>query len=428
MAENLPGSQVGLTIEVPQETVDETYERVLNRLSQRVKIEGFRPGHAPKPLVEARIGPAALREEVIDALVPKAVNQALQERSIEPIDRPQVEVLDLERGRPARLSARVSVMPEVQLPELAGIKVDRQHTEVDSDMVERRLLELRERLAEIEPVEREVRAGDVVVADLKVATGGQEVASEARNAMEMEVREGVLMPELLAALPGKKVGEVATAEVTMPEDHTNPELAGQLANLEVTVQGVKEKRVPELTDEIAQQLSDGERKTAGELRQAVSEDLVEQARRLDGLAHEQAVLKAVVDAAQVEVPKALVDHEVEHQASDLDERLKRQGLRIDRYLEYLNQSPHDYLDGLRPDAEARLKVDLVLSQLGKQFGIEPTDDEVEAYMRSEAERDPELKSSLDQLLANGTAREYFGHRLERLRILETLVKEVGKEA
>ena len=158
------------------------------------------------------------------------------------------------------------------------------------------------------------------------------------------------------------------------------------------------------------------------------EDLVEQARRLDGLAHEQAVLKAVVDAAQVEVPKALVDHEVEHQASDLDERLKRQGLRIDRYLEYLNQSPHDYPDGLRPDAEARLKVDLVLSQLGKQFGIEPTDDEVEAYMRSEAERDPELKSSLDQLLANGTAREYFGHRLERLRILETLVKEVGKEA
>ncbi len=428
VTENLPGSQVGLTIEVPQEAVDEAYERVLKRLSQRVKIEGFRPGHAPKPLIEARIGPAALREEVIDALVPQAVNQALKERSIEPIDRPQVEVLDLERGRPARLSARVSVMPEVQLPELAGMKVDKQHTEVDDDMVERRLLELRERLAEIEPVEREVRPGDLVVADLKVATGGQEVASEARNAMEMEVREGVLVPELLAVLPGKKVGEVATAEVTMPEDHSNPDLAGKLANLEVTVQGVKEKRVPELTDEIAQQLSDGERKTAAELREAVREDLVEQARRLDELAHEQSVLKAVVEGTQVEVPKALVDHEVEHQVSDLEERLKRQGLRIDRYLQYLNQTPEEYLDGLRPDAAARLKVDLVLSEFGKRLGIEPTDEEVEAYIRTEAERDPELKGSLDQLLANGSARDYFRHRLERLRILETLVKEVGKEA
>lgn len=425
--ESLPGSQVGLTIEVPQETVDRTYERVLGRLSQRLKIEGFRPGHAPRPLVEARIGPAALREEVIDVLVPEAVNQAIRESSLEPIDRPQVEVLDLERGRPARLSAKVSVMPEVTLPDLATIKVEPQHTTVDEELLERRLLELRERLAEVLPVEREVRAGDVVVADLKVSAEGREIAGEAQSAMEMEVREGVLVPELLAVLPGKKAGELATAEVLMPDDHTNAELAGKLARLELTVQGVKEKKVPELTDEVAEQLSGGEQKTAAGMREAVRQDLVEQARRLDELALEQQVLKEVVEAARVEVPKALVDHELEHQVTQLDERLQRQGLRIDRYLEYLKQTPEEYLASLRPDAEARLKVDLVLNEFGKRFQIEPADAEVEAYMREEAEKDAEMKGSLDQLLANGAARDYFRHRLERLRILERLVQEVGKE-
>jgi trigger factor len=123
VTEQLPGSQVGLTIEVPSETVDSAFERVLQRLSQRAKIEGFRPGRAPRALVEARVGPAALREEVIDALVPEVLSQALLEQSIDAIDRPRVEVVELERGRPARLSARVSVMPQIVLPDLANLSV-----------------------------------------------------------------------------------------------------------------------------------------------------------------------------------------------------------------------------------------------------------------------------------------------------------------
>src|SRR5438105_3252821 len=168
VTETLPGSQVGLTIEVPPEQVDRAFERVFNRLSQRVRIEGFRPGRAPRPLIEARLGAAAIREEVVETLVPTLVTQALRDHSIEAIDRPTVEVQELERGRAARFTARVSVMPEVTLPDLGALRVERSRTEVDDDMVQRRLAELRERLAQVEPVEREVREGDVVVADLKV--------------------------------------------------------------------------------------------------------------------------------------------------------------------------------------------------------------------------------------------------------------------
>src|SRR5919201_6129306 len=142
VAETLPGSQVGLTIEIPQAAVDAAYERVLSRLVQRAKIEGFRPGKAPRSLVEARLSPSAVREEVIESLVPQVVSQVIEERSIDAIDTPQVDVLEFERGRPARLSARVSVYPEVKVPDLDGVKVEEPPSEITDEDVQRRIDEL----------------------------------------------------------------------------------------------------------------------------------------------------------------------------------------------------------------------------------------------------------------------------------------------
>src|ERR1700674_4953373 len=135
VTEQLPKSQVGMTIEVPAEMVDATYEKVLNRLVSRAKIEGFRPGRAPRALVEARLGPAHLREEVVEAIVPQVVRQALDEKSIDPIDNPDVEVLELERGRPARLKATVSVMPEVTLADASALAAPASTIEVTDEMV-----------------------------------------------------------------------------------------------------------------------------------------------------------------------------------------------------------------------------------------------------------------------------------------------------
>ncbi|HXM58927.1 MAG TPA: trigger factor [Candidatus Dormibacteraeota bacterium] len=424
VTETLPGSQVGLTIEVPSEQVDRAYDRALNRLAQRVRIGGFRPGKAPRPLLEARLGAAAIRDEVVDTLVPGLVNQALLDHKIDAIDRPRVEVQEMERGRPGRFTARVSVMPEVVLPELPTLQVDRSTTTVDDEMVERRLKELRERLAEVEPVEREVRAGDIVVADLRVLVDGEEAPSESRKATEVEVAEGAVIPELLAVLPGRAVGEVATADVTLPEEHTNPDLRGKAARLEITVQGVKEKRVPELTDSVASELSNGEHATADALRDAVQQDLVDQARRLDELSYEQAAVKAVVDASQIELPEALVAREVERQVEDLERSLQRRGLRLDRYLEYVGKTEAEYRADLQPDAEGRIRVDLVLEELGRRMAIAPTEPEVVEYMRSEAERDEEVRKELDSLVQNPVAIDYFRHRLTRLKVLEGLVAQV----
>ena len=427
VTEPLPKSQLGMTIEVPAALVDATYERVLNRLVSRAKIEGFRPGRAPRQLVEARVGPAALREEVVDAIVPEVVQQALKERSIDPIDNPDVEVLELERGRPARLKATISIMPEVTLGDLTKLTAPASTIEVTEEMVHKRLDALREPLAEITPVEREARLGDVVVIDVEVEVDGGLVESETRKAMEAELKDGVLLPELLAVLPGTFVEETREATVKFPDDYSEPRLAGKEATIRVTLRGVKEKVLPALDDAVAAQLSDGKQQTVDEYRAAVRAELEESASAMARLSREQALVKALVESSQVEVPDALVERELATQLESMERSLSRQGLKLDRYLEYLGKTVPQWAADERPDAEARLKVDLVLDEFAKHESIDPSDDEVDKFLDEQAGKDEELSERTAELKQSPSARRYFASRLRRLRVLDRLAEVGGVE-
>ena len=424
--ERLPKSQVGMTIEVPAAIVDKTYERVLSRLASRAKIEGFRPGKAPRALIEARLGPEALREEVVETMVPEVVQQALTEKSIDPIDNPDVEVLELERGRPAKLKATISVMPEVTLADATKLNVEKpDHThEVTDELVERRLDELREPMAEITPVEREVRLGDIAVIDIEVLVDGKVIDSESRKATEAEVKTGVLLPELVDVLPGTFTGETREVRVDFPADYSTPELAGQRATIRVTVQGVKEKMLPPLDDELARSMTNGKQQTAEEYRKAVREELEESAHAIEKMDREQMAAKALVDASDVEVPASLVDRELTSELESLERTLNRQGLKLEKYFEYLGRTVEQWMEEHRPEAEARLKTDLVLQEFARREGLEPTDDEVLQYLEEQAAQDDELKGQLDALKASRSARRYFASRLRRRRVLDRLLQVV----
>ena len=427
VTEPLPKSQVGMTIEVPAELVDATFERVLNRLVSKAKIEGFRPGRAPRQLVEARVGPAALREEVVEAIVPQVVQQAMREKSIDAIDNPDVEVIELERGRPARLKATISVMPQVTLGDTSRLTAPSEAIEVTDEMLERRLEDLREPLAEITPVEREARMGDVAVIDVEVEADGAVVESETRKAMEAELKDGVLLPELLAVLPGTFVDETREATVKFPDDYSEPKLAGKEATIRVTLRGVKEKTLPQLDDALAKQLSGGKQETVDAYRAAVREELEESAKSMTRLAREQALVKALVDSSQVEVPEALVERELVTQLESMERSLGRQGLKLDRYLDYLGKTVPQWAADERPDAEARLKVDLVLDEFARREGIEPTDEEVDKFLEEQAPRDQDLQGRVTELKQNASARRYFASRLRRLKVLDRL-SEIGISA
>ncbi len=420
--EQLPKSQVGMTIEVPTEVVDATYERVLNRLVSRAKIEGFRPGRAPRSLVEARLGPAAVREEVVEAMIPDVMRQALQEKSLDPIDNPDVEVLELERGRPAKLKATISVMPEVTLADITTLHPDLHGHEVTQEMLERRLEEVREPMAEITPVEREARLGDIAIIDVEVEADGELVASESRQAMEAELKDGVLLPELLAVLPGTFVDESREAKVTFPENYSEPKLAGKEATIRVTLRGVKEKILPVLDDPLAKVLSNGAHETVESYRESVRHALEESVRAMEKLEREQEVVRTLVEASSVEVPKALVDRELTSELESMERSLNRQGLKLERYLEYAGRTLDQWMADQRPDAEARLKIDLVLAEYARRENLEPSDDEVITYLEEQAAADDELKAQVGELKRSPSARRYFASRLRRRRVLDRLVE------
>jgi trigger factor len=424
VTERLPRSQVGMTIDVPAEVVDATYDRVLNRLASKAKIEGFRPGRAPRALVESRVGPAALREEVVETMVPEVVQQALTKESIDPIDNPDVEVLELERGRPARLKATISVMPEVTLadPKTLAIEPPDHTHEVTDELLQRRLDDLREPMAEITPVEREVRAGDIAVIDLEVEVDGKVIESESRRSMEAEVKEGVLLPELFAVLPGTFVDETREARVTFPESHSDPQLAGKDATIRVTVRGVKEKVLPELDDALAKSLSGDKVETAEAYRHAVRDELEGSAHALEKMEREQAVAKALVDASSVDVPVTLVDRELTSELESLERNLSRQGLKLERYLQYVGLTIDQWMAQQRPEAEARLKTDLVLAEFARRESLDPSDDEVSKFLEEQAAEDEELKGQLGALKKSAAARRYFASRLRRRRVLDRLVE------
>ena len=425
VTEQLPKSQVGMTIEVPAEVVDAAYERVLNRLVSRAKIEGFRPGRAPRSLVEARLGPAVVREEVVEAMIPEVMRQALVEKSIDPIDNPDVEVLELERGRPARLKATISVMPEVTLADITTLQPDLHGHEVTEEMLERRLEELREPMAEITPVERELRMGDLAIIDVEVEADSALVESESRLAMEAELKEGVLLPELLAVLQGTFVDETREAKVTFPGTYSEPTLAGKEATIRVTVRGVKEKILPVLDDPLAKILSNGAQETAEAYRDAVRDELEKSVRAMEKIEREQEVVRALVEASSVEVPEALVDRELTSQLESMERSLNRQGLKLERYLQYLGQTLDQWIAGQRPDAEGRLKIDLVLAEFARRENLEPSDEDVIAFLVEQAAQDDELKDQVAELKKSPSARRYFASRLRRQRVLERLLEVTG---
>jgi trigger factor len=319
-------------------------------------------------------------------------------------------------------------MPEVTLGDASTLSAPLPSIEVTDAMLERRLEDVREPLAEITPVEREARTGDVVVIDVEVEVDGAMVDSESRKAMEGELKDGVLLPELLAVLPGTFVDETREASVKFPATYENAELAGKDATIRVTLRGVKEKVLPMLDDALAKQLSNGASENVEAYRAAVRAELEEAAKAVAKLEREQALVAALVDASSVEVPAALSDRELTSQLESMERTLNRQGLKLDRYFEYLGQTIDQWVERERPDAEARLKVDLVLGEFAKRQGLEPSDEDVIKFLEEQAGQDDELKGQVDELKKSASARRYFASRLRRVRVLERLLEVAGAAA
>jgi len=432
--ERKPGSQVVLSVEVDADQNSRSIDQAYSRLAPRVRIAGFRPGKAPRPMVEREIGWSTLRQEALDLILPTAYNSALDEAGLDPIDVPRVEVQQFDRGQPMKFTATVSIKPEITLTDYKDIRVPRPQTEIGDHDVDEAIERLRNRYAELHAVERPVQAGDFLTVDTHIVKSGAVLIGESQTDAQLEVDKERLIPGLTEGLIGQVQGETRDIRLTLPADYPKKDLAGSDVVFRITVKSIKERRLPP-ADELPQLMAPSEagpgtpaRQTLEELRHDIREELQDAASRGDEQRFENDVLKALEERMEVEVPEALIEREVNRRVRELEVRLEEQGLKMERYLQYTNTSLDVLQAEQRPQAVQKVRLELALETVAEREGLTVSDAEVEEAVTNALAEEDHAGHRHGDLRTADPVRAYFRHQLLMRKTIDFLSAVASPES
>lgn len=404
--ERRPGSVVELAIEVPAEQVEKAIDRAFNQLAPRVRVPGFRPGKAPRPVIEREIGWPTLREQALEILVPDVVTEAVRSNDLAVIDTPQVQVETFERIGAARLKAVVTVKPEVKLGDYAAIKVPLLPVEVTPEQVDKSIEELRESLAQLVPAEnRGAHEKDHLFVDLEVFKDGRALEDSKSDTLELDLDREALLPGLFDGLLGVTAGETREINVKLPEDYRRAELAGQEATFKVGVKEIKERQLPAVDDELARESGAGD--SLLDLRHKLEERLRLVAERDRVFEQQKAAIDQLVAASAFEVPEVLIHEEIDRELRNLAMSLEQQGIDFDRFVQAGGLDMQKFHDERHEGAGERVKQELVLDALADKVDIDPSP----AHVTAEARRGLEGSEDADRLASSDRVQAYVRERL-----------------
>lgn len=383
--EKLEGNQGVLTIEVDAEKVNEGLDAAFKKVVKQVNVPGFRKGKMPRGMFEKRFGIEALYQDAVDILLPDAYANAIEETGIEPVDRPEIDVEQIEKGKSLIFKATVTVKPEVKLGEYKGLEVEKFDTEVTEEDVDNELKSMQEKLAEL-VVKEEGKAenGDTVVMDFEGFVDGEAFEGGKAENYSLELGSGQFIPGFEEKLVGIASGETKDVEVTFPEEYHAAELAGKPAVFKVTVHEIKTKELPELNDEFAKD-ADEEVETLAALKDKVRTRL-EDSKKHEGehFVQDTVVEKASANA-EIDLPSVMVDSEIDRMMNEFEQRLQMQGMNLELYFQFSGQEESALREQMKEDAEKRVRVNLTLEAIAKAENIEVTDEEVTAELNKMAE-------------------------------------------
>ncbi|BAF58984.1 MAG: trigger factor [Pelotomaculum sp.] len=426
-AERIEKNTVLLEIEVDAEQLSQAMERAYRKLVKSVSVPGFRRGKTPRPIFERYVGKSALYEEAMDYLVPVAYFKAVEDTGIEPIEKPKVEVVQVEEGKPVLFKATVQVKPEVKLGQYKELELTRPSTEVSGEDVEKELVRLQNRYAKLVTLEEgTVEKGDTAIIDFAGRIDGEPIKGGEGRDYSLEIGSGSFVQGFEEQLVGMAAGETREIDVTFPENYKAEELAGKEAKFTVTVKEIKRKEIAPLDDDFAKDVSEFD--TLEELRNDLSNKLKQAAEnRAEYQVKMDAVTKAV-DNAEVEIPEVMITNQLADMIGTLASRLSSQGLSLEDYLKYTGSTLEDMRASMMPEAERNVKTALVLEAIARAEGIKASDEEVDEEIKKMAahyQQDPEVvrkmleKEGQLKFIAEGLVREKTVKFLvENARILE----------
>lgn len=366
----LAPTQVELEIPITPEELEAAQERAFRRLAKNVKLPGFRAGKVPRRVFEQTYGSETIASEALEDVVPEVYARAVREHELSPVDRPKMELLPAEEGKPSRLKATVAVRPVIDLQDYKGIEVERDASTIDDDDVERSIAALAKERATLVPVERPAQLGDVVTLDYEGKIDGIAFEGGTANGQMTELDENRFIPGFASGIAGLSAGETKDVEAVFPSDYPKEDLAGKTAIFTVTVHDVKALELPAIDDEFAKAISENE--TLDALRTDVRKRLEVIAQSRERRAIGNAVMEKLVDAHEFPLPEVLIDREVDNMVNDLAAQVGQSGSTLDDYLQEQGKTVDELRESFRTDAAQRVKGTLVIEEVARAEGINAT--------------------------------------------------------
>ena len=382
--EKLEKNMAKLTIEVSAEEFDAAIEKAYQKNKGKMNIQGFRKGKAPRQMIEKMYGVGVFYEDAANIIIPEAYSKELADcKEVEIVSQPEIDVVQIEKGKPFIFTAVVATKPEVELGEYKGIQVEVSVPEIKDEDVEAELKKAQEEQARTVPVEdRPVADGDIATIDFEGFVDG--VAFEGGKGTDYALTIGShsFIDTFEEQLIGKNIGDEVEVNVTFPEEYHAEELKGKPALFKVTIKEIKVKELPELDDDFAQDVSDFD--TLAEYKADIKAKLVEKAEKIAKNEKEEKLIDAIIANSKMDIPEAMIETQQDQMVREFANRIASQGLSFDQYMQFTGMTMDAMKEQMKPQALKRIQVRLVLEAIAAKEAFEITEEDIEKELETMA--------------------------------------------
>ena len=394
--EKLSSNKVKLSFVVPAEKFDEGLQIAYRKMVKKISIPGFRKGKAPMKVIENYYGASVFYEDALDAIFPEIYQEALKEHDVQVVDRPELDVQQIGRGQELKFTVEVFVRPDVTLGEYKNLGIEKEVAEVTDDDVSADIERARDRASRfVEVTDRPAKLDDQVNIDYAGCLGDEQFDGGTAQGHDLVLGSGSFIPGFEDQLVGAEAGSEVEVNVTFPEQYHAENLAGKPVVFKVKVNSIQEKQTPALDDEFVKDVSETAN-TVEEYKAEIREKLEKQANEKAEAAFENAVIEKVSENAEIDIPAAMIEDQIDSMLRDMEMRMMYQGMKLDDYFKYTGQTREQVREMYKPTAEERVRTQLVIEAVMKAEGIQATDEEIDAEISKYADQN---KKSLDEFKA-----------------------------
>ena len=397
--EKLSSNKVKLGFEVAPEKFEDALVKAYHKNAKRFSIPGFRKGKAPMKVIENFYGSGVFYEEAFDILFPEVYQEAIKEHNLTVVDRPELTESDIKRSEPIKFTVEVFVRPDVKLGEYKNLGIEKEVAEVTDDDVNADIERARERASRyIEISDRPAKLDDQVNIDYAGFDGDKQFDGGTAKGHDLVLGSGSFIPGFEEQLVGANVGDEVEVKVTFPEEYHAPELAGKPVVFKVKVNSICEKEVPALDDDFVTEVSETANNVE-EYKAEVRAKLEKQAEDKADAAFENAVIEKVDENAEIDIPQAMIEDQIDNMLRDMEMRMLYQGMKLDDYFKYTGQTREQVREMYKKPAEERVRTQLVIEEVRKVENIEATEEEIDAEIAKYADQNQKSLEEFKKMLS-----------------------------